>query len=240
MNLAEGMSDEEIDFWADLFYQAKISGVIEVTFSQFISEPFTHLGAAPNSPNQTAKKATAHLALAPSINTPKKPAPKKGPNSPFLGFFLMQHRFQRGNCLFAAKQLTGKGNDNLNYNEAMREIHKKVQEALATAKIHPDDFALELYEADEGEYDQNVIISWRVIKIDEDGQLFGDFTEQETDERELILEHSIEELGSFVTDAQKAIFSAFEPQLAAIRRARYMQCVMTRLADVINQKVVRH
>lgn len=128
----------------------------------------------------------------------------------------------------------------MNYNEAMREIYKKVQEALVTAKIHPDDFALELYEADEGEDDQSVITSWRFINADEDGQLFGDITERETDERELILEHSIEELGLFVTDAQKAIFSAFEPQLAAIRRARYMQCVMARLADVINQKVVRN
>lgn len=74
MNLAEGMSNEEIDFWADLFYQAKISGVIEVTFSQFISEPFTHLGAAPASPNPTAKKVSAHLALVPSISAPIKPA----------------------------------------------------------------------------------------------------------------------------------------------------------------------
>lgn len=70
MNFAEGMSNEEIDFWADLFYQAKISGVIEVTFSQFISEPFTHLGASPASPNTTAKKVSAHLALVPSINAP--------------------------------------------------------------------------------------------------------------------------------------------------------------------------
>jgi hypothetical protein len=74
MKFAEGMSNEEIDFWADLFYQAKISGVIEVTFSQFIREPFTHLGATPISPNQTSKKATAHLALVLSITTPKKPA----------------------------------------------------------------------------------------------------------------------------------------------------------------------
>ena len=75
MNLAEGMSDQEIDFWADLFYQAKISGVIEVTFSQFMREPFSHLGVAPTAPDNIAKKATAHLALVPSTSTPKKPTP---------------------------------------------------------------------------------------------------------------------------------------------------------------------
>lgn len=128
----------------------------------------------------------------------------------------------------------------MNYNESMREIHKKVQANLAAAEIHPDEFALELYEAEEADDDQSVITIWCFINVDADGQLFRDITEQETGERELILEHSIEELGPFVTDAQKEIFSAFEPQLAAIRRARYMQCVMTRLADVINQKVVRY
>lgn len=43
MNAAEGMSDEELDVWADVFLQAKIGGVTEITFSQFISNPYLHL-----------------------------------------------------------------------------------------------------------------------------------------------------------------------------------------------------
>lgn len=45
MNTADGMSDEELDTWADIFYQAKIGGVTSVTFSQFLSCPFMHLSS---------------------------------------------------------------------------------------------------------------------------------------------------------------------------------------------------
>ena len=47
MNTADGMSNEELDIWADIFYQAKIGGVTQVSFSQFISSPFMHLNSAP-------------------------------------------------------------------------------------------------------------------------------------------------------------------------------------------------
>jgi hypothetical protein len=76
MNFAEGMSNEEIDFWADLFYQAKISGVIEVTFSQFISEPFTHLGAASASPNPTANKVWCWSSLSQQPEDSQKQPPR--------------------------------------------------------------------------------------------------------------------------------------------------------------------
>lgn len=46
MNTADGMSDEELDVWADIFYQGKIGGLIAVTFSQFISSPSMHLSSA--------------------------------------------------------------------------------------------------------------------------------------------------------------------------------------------------
>ena len=46
MNTADGMSDEELDVWADIFYQGKIGGLIAVTFSQFISSPFMDLSSA--------------------------------------------------------------------------------------------------------------------------------------------------------------------------------------------------
>lgn len=45
MNTADGMSDEELDTWADIFYQAKIGGVTAVTFSQFLNCPFMHLSS---------------------------------------------------------------------------------------------------------------------------------------------------------------------------------------------------
>ena len=55
MNTADGMSDEELDTWADIFYQAKISGVISVTFSQFLSGPFMHLSSAPHKVDSPGK-----------------------------------------------------------------------------------------------------------------------------------------------------------------------------------------
>jgi hypothetical protein len=45
MNSTDGIDDEELDIWADIFYQAKVGGVTEVTFSQFISCPFMHLSS---------------------------------------------------------------------------------------------------------------------------------------------------------------------------------------------------
>lgn len=74
MNTADGMSDEELDTWADIFYQAKIGGVTEVTFSQFISSPFMHLGSELHKVNRP-KKEKSHLRLAYS----KDPSPKTSP-----------------------------------------------------------------------------------------------------------------------------------------------------------------
>ena len=56
MNTTDGMSDEELDVWADIFYQAKIGGVIEVTFSKFISSPFMHLSSAFHKMEQPEKE----------------------------------------------------------------------------------------------------------------------------------------------------------------------------------------
>jgi hypothetical protein len=55
MNTADGMSDEELNTWADIFYQAKIGGVTAVTFSQFLSCPFTHLGSEPRKVDRPEK-----------------------------------------------------------------------------------------------------------------------------------------------------------------------------------------
>lgn len=73
MNTADGMSNEELDTWAEIFYQAKIGGVTEVTFSQFISSPFMHLGSAFNKVNRSEKE-RSYIRLAYS----KDPSPKIG------------------------------------------------------------------------------------------------------------------------------------------------------------------
>ncbi len=46
MNATEGMSDEELDVWADIFVQAHLGAVIDVPFSQFISNPIAYLNSA--------------------------------------------------------------------------------------------------------------------------------------------------------------------------------------------------
>lgn len=71
MNTADGMSDEELDVWADIFYQAKIGGIIAVTFSQFLSCPFMHLNSALHKVDRPEKKKPC-LRLAYS----KDPSPK--------------------------------------------------------------------------------------------------------------------------------------------------------------------
>lgn len=71
MNTADGMSDEELDTWADIFYQAKIGGVTEVTFSQFISSPFMHLSSAFHKMEQPEKEKSC-LRLAYSKGLPPK------------------------------------------------------------------------------------------------------------------------------------------------------------------------
>ena len=76
MNTIEGMSDEELDAWADIFYQAKVSGVTEAIFSQFISNPFVHLGPAFHRRDSPDKEAQ-HLRLAYSRGTSSKPRPPK-------------------------------------------------------------------------------------------------------------------------------------------------------------------
>ncbi|WP_218573252.1 hypothetical protein [Pseudomonas sp. L-22-4S-12] len=57
------MSDEELDVWADIFYQAKVSGLADVAFSQFIGNPFTHLSPAIHTTDRPEKQ-KPHLRLA--------------------------------------------------------------------------------------------------------------------------------------------------------------------------------
>ncbi|PJE40531.1 hypothetical protein SAMN05216370_3044 [Pseudomonas peli] len=71
MNTADGLSDEELDTWADIFYQAKIGGVTEVTFSQFLSCPFMHLSSAFHKVDRP-ENGKSHLRLAYS----NAPSPK--------------------------------------------------------------------------------------------------------------------------------------------------------------------
>lgn len=73
MNTADGMSNEELDIWADIFYQARIGGVTEVSFSQFISSPFMHLNSAPQRMNQP-KNEKSRLRLAYSSANHPRPA----------------------------------------------------------------------------------------------------------------------------------------------------------------------
>lgn len=63
MNSADGMGNEELDTWADIFYQAKIGGVTEATFSQFLSCPFMHLSSELNKVD-SPEKGTQCLRLA--------------------------------------------------------------------------------------------------------------------------------------------------------------------------------
>lgn len=73
MNTADGMSNEELDIWADIFYRARIGGVTEVSFSQFISSPFMHLNSPPQRMNQP-KNEKSHLRLAYSSANHPRPA----------------------------------------------------------------------------------------------------------------------------------------------------------------------
>lgn len=66
MNPTEGMNSEEVDFWVDLFYQAKMCGIGEVTFSQFLSFPFAYLSPTPSRAITPVKNKATHLALVPS------------------------------------------------------------------------------------------------------------------------------------------------------------------------------
>jgi hypothetical protein len=77
MSTAEDMSDEELDVWADIFYQAKVGGVTEVTFSQFISNPFMHLGLAFHEVDRPQHE-KQHLRLAYSNDATPKPKPFSG------------------------------------------------------------------------------------------------------------------------------------------------------------------
>jgi len=63
MNPTDGMSSEEVDFWADLFYQAKMCGIDEITFSQFVSHPFAYLNPKPSRPITPSKNKAVHLTL---------------------------------------------------------------------------------------------------------------------------------------------------------------------------------
>lgn len=87
LNTAEGMSDEELDVWADIFHQAKVVGVTKVTFSQFIQNPFAHLSPALEpaygDPNRNARP-TLYLAhsVSLSISDPKM-VPNRPPKRPF-------------------------------------------------------------------------------------------------------------------------------------------------------------
>jgi hypothetical protein len=74
MNPSDGMSREELDLWADLFYQAKVCDVTTASFSEFISNPFTHLSTSPQKPNKNPSRA-AHLSLVPSNPTTKNAGP---------------------------------------------------------------------------------------------------------------------------------------------------------------------
>lgn len=77
MNAADGMSDEELDVWADVFYQAKVGGVTEVTFSQFISNPFTHLGLVIHTTDRTEKEKPRLRLVYSKVATPN-PCPSNG------------------------------------------------------------------------------------------------------------------------------------------------------------------
>lgn len=63
MNATEGLSDAELDIWADIFCEAKAAGVTEVTFSRFISHPFAYVGPVPEGTDQ-ARKEKPRLVLA--------------------------------------------------------------------------------------------------------------------------------------------------------------------------------
>lgn len=77
MNTAEGMSDEELDVWADIFCQAKVGGVTEVTFSQFISNQFMHLGRSFHGVDRPQNE-KQHLRLLHSNDAAPKPRPSNG------------------------------------------------------------------------------------------------------------------------------------------------------------------
>ncbi|SFT82260.1 hypothetical protein SAMN05216264_104317 [Pseudomonas marincola] len=87
MNTTDGMSDEELDVWADIFYQAKIGGLITMNFSQFLSCPFMHLSSnrhKVDSPGE--KKSYVRLAYSNSAS-PKislRDASEINPRSPEL------------------------------------------------------------------------------------------------------------------------------------------------------------
>ena len=64
MNAADGMTDEEIDCWGEIFYIAKLGGVIDISFSKFLQQPFTTLsGSLPQSRDVSTPQKQTHLRL---------------------------------------------------------------------------------------------------------------------------------------------------------------------------------
>ncbi len=81
MNSSDGMSDDELDVWADIFCQAKVGEVIEVTFSQFISNPLAHLSPGFQKRERPVTE-KPHLRLVCSNGELLSSDPEMVPNSP--------------------------------------------------------------------------------------------------------------------------------------------------------------
>lgn len=46
MQHANRMTDEELDVWVDIYYQASIAELLDITFSTFIKAPFSYLATS--------------------------------------------------------------------------------------------------------------------------------------------------------------------------------------------------
>jgi len=78
-------------------------------------------------------------------------------------------------------------------------------------------------------------IEWFYLSQDDDGEVVT-----VTEANDIVMQHSLEDVGTFMTDHEKSVFQEFEPQLAALRQLLKAEAQFVKFAEDIVQKAKLH